>query len=182
VPARRRLDRTTEKVLVRLRRRAAPKQDGHVLHFGSKTMRNRSFHTLIFGTALAFACAAAPLASQAQAVDPGTGTLPAMKVQGNARFACGGIGSDESTAMRAAMKDHPLALLFARAGGEYLANVDVTIKSGGGDTALAMRATGPVCLVDLPAGRYTVEANSEGVAKTHTVTLGRGSQTADFRF
>jgi len=145
-------------------------------------MRDHSLHRLFFGAALACACAAVPLASQAQTVDPGTGTLPAMKVQGNARFACGGIGSDESNAMRAAMKDHPLALLFARAGGEYLANVDVTIKSAGGDTALAMRASGPVCLIDLPAGRYTVEARSEGMTKTHTVMVGRGSQTADFRF
>ena len=145
-------------------------------------MRNRPLHMLFCGAALACACAAGPLALHAQTVDPGTGTLPAMKVQGNARFACGGIGSDESNAMRAAMKDHPLALLFARADGAYLANVDVTIKSAGGDTALAMRASGPVCLVDLPAGRYTVQAATEGVVKTHTVTVGRGSQTADFRF
>ena len=145
-------------------------------------MGNPSLHRWIFGAAVACACVAAPLASRAQTVDPGTGALPAMKVQGNARFACGGIGSDESNAMRAAMKDHPLSLLFARAGGEYLANVDVSIKSGSGDTALAMRAAGPVCLIDLPAGRYTVEASSEGVTKTHTVTVGRGSQTADFRF
>jgi hypothetical protein len=145
-------------------------------------MRNLRLHRLFRGAAFACACAAVPLASYAQTMNPGTGTLPAMKVQGNARFACGGIGSDESDAMRAAMKDHPLALLFARADGAYLANVDVTIKSAGGDTALAMRASGPVCLVDLPAGRYTVEAATEGMVKTHTVTVGRGSQTADFRF
>ena len=51
-----------------------------------------------------------------------------------------------------------------------------------GGTALAMRATGPVCLVDLPAGRYTVEAASDGVTKSQTVTLGGGSKTVDFRF
>ena len=145
-------------------------------------MLNRPLHTLFCGAALACACAAGPLASHAQTVDPGTGTLPAMKVQGNARFACGGIGSDESNAMRAAMKDHPLALLFARAGGEYLANVEVTIKSAGGDTALEMRASGPVCLVDLPAGRYTIDAAMAGSAKSQTVTVGGGSKTVDFRF
>jgi hypothetical protein len=154
----------------------------HVLYSESKTMRKPSLHTLFFGALLAGTCAAAPLMAHAQTVDPGTGTMPAMKVQGNARFACGGVGSDESNAMRAAMKDHPLALLFARATGEYLANVDVTIKSAGGDTALEMRASGPVCLIDLPAGRYTIEARSEGMTKTHTVMVGRGSQTADFRF
>ncbi|GAA4358075.1 hypothetical protein GCM10023165_52670 [Variovorax defluvii] len=145
-------------------------------------MRNLFFGRPGLCAALACASIAAPLTSQAQTVNPGAGALPAMKVQGNARFACGGIGSDESGAMRAAMKDHPLSLLFARATGEYLANVDVTIKAAGGDTALAMRASGPVCLVDLPAGRYTVEASTEGMTKSHTVTVGRGSQTADFRF
>ncbi|WP_077000243.1 hypothetical protein [Variovorax sp. KK3] len=141
-------------------------------------MRKPSFRSFALGCALA----AAPWLTQAQTMQPGTGAMPAMKVEGAARYACGGIGSDESTAMRAAMKDHPLALLFARAGGEYLANVDVRIKGANGDTALAMRASGPVCLVDLPAGRYTVEATTEGMTKTHNVTVGRGSQTADFRF
>ncbi|OUL99636.1 carboxypeptidase-like regulatory domain-containing protein [Variovorax sp. JS1663] len=141
-------------------------------------MQKRFFQSLALGCTLA----AAPWMVQAQTMQSGADAMPAMKVQGAARYACGGIGSDESNAMRAAMKDHPLALLFARASGEYLANVDVTIKAAGGDTALAMRASGPVCLVDLPAGRYTVEASTEGMTKSHTVTVGRGSQTADFRF
>jgi hypothetical protein len=105
-----------------------------------------------------------------------------MSEDGGAQYVCGGVGSDESVAMRAAMKDHPLSLLFARASGAYLADVAVTVKDAGGTTALAMRASGPVCLVDLPAGRYTVEAESEGVLKTQVVMLGSGSKTADFRF
>jgi hypothetical protein len=56
------------------------------------------------------------------------------------------------------------------------------VKDASGATALAMRANGPVCLVDLPAGRYTVEAASDGVVKSQAVTLGSGSKTADFRF
>ena len=135
-----------------------------------------SFRTLLRGAALC-ACAAAPWAAQAQIT-----AMPAMKVQDAGRYVCGGIGSEESTALRAAMKDHPLSLLFARAGGEYLADVDVTVKDASGRTALAMRANGPVCLIDLPAGRYTVEAASEGVTKSQAVTLGTGSKTADFRF
>src|SRR5437899_2853414 len=105
-----------------------------------------------------------------------------MSEDGGAQYVCGGVGSDESVAMRAAMKDHPLSLLFARASGAYLADVAVTVKDAGGTTALAMRASGPVCLVDLPAGRYTVEAESEGVTKVQVVTLSGGSKTADFRF
>jgi hypothetical protein len=138
-----------------------------------------SFPSILRGAAVC-ACAAAPWMAQAQSTD--AMAMPPMKVQGAARFACGGIGSDESAAMRAAMKDHPLSLLFARAGGEYLANVDVTVRDASGGTALAMRALGPVCLIDLPAGRYTIEAVSDGMAKSQNVTVGTAPKTADFRF
>jgi hypothetical protein len=45
-----------------------------------------------------------------------------------------------------------------------------------------MRASGPVCLIDIPAGRYTIEATAEGVTKRQSVTLGASPRTADFRF
>ncbi len=127
--------------------------------------------------ALACACAAAPWLAQAQ-----SSAMPAMQSRGAGQYVCGGVGLDESTAMRAQMKDHPLSLLFARAGGAYLADVDVTVKDSAGATALAMRADGPLCLVDLPAGRYTVEASSQGTVKSEAVTLGASPRTTDFRF
>jgi len=108
--------------------------------------------------------------------------VPPMRGEGAARHVCGGIGSDESTAMRLAMKSHPLSLLFARADGAYVADVDVTIRDAKGDTALALHAAGPICLVDLPAGRYGVEARADGRTLTHEVTLGGMPATADFRF
>jgi hypothetical protein len=126
---------------------------------------------------LAFACAAGAVGVQAQSA------LPQWKGEGAVRYVCGGIGSDESNAMRAAMKEHPLALLFARADGAYLADVQVEIKGADGAPSLALRANGPVCLVDLPAGRYTVDAAmAGGGAKSQAVTVGGGSKTASFRF
>jgi hypothetical protein len=108
--------------------------------------------------------------------------MPPMQGEGAARHVCGGIGSDESTAMRAAMKSHPLSLLFARPDGGYLADVAVAITDGSGASALKLRAGGPVCLIDLPAGNYTVEATSDGVSKRQTVSLGGTPRTLDFRF
>ncbi|MDM0017119.1 carboxypeptidase-like regulatory domain-containing protein [Variovorax saccharolyticus] len=135
-----------------------------------------SLRNLLRGAVLC-TCAAAPWLAQAQ-----TDGMPAMKVQDAGRYVCGGVGSDESLAMRAAMKEHPLALLFARASGAYLADVDVMVRDSKGGTALSMRASGPICLVDLPAGRYTVEAASEGVTKSQVVVLEGATKTADFRF
>lgn len=129
-------------------------------------------------------CAAAALCLGATlARAQGDAAMPAMQMQGTAGYVCGGIGSDESTLFRSAMKSHPLSLLFARPGGDYLANVQVDIKGRSGDSVLSMTASGPVCLVDLPAGRYTIAATSGGTTKNETVTVGRsGSKTADFRF
>jgi hypothetical protein len=133
-------------------------------------------HSMLRG-AVVCACALGPWLAKAQ-----TAVVPAEVPAAAAQYRCGGIGTDESVAMRAAMKDYPLSLLFARASGAYLADVAVTVKDSSGATALAMQANGPVCLVDLPPGRYSVEAALGGVTKTQVVTLGGGSKTADFRF
>ena len=108
--------------------------------------------------------------------------MPPMQSQGAVKFVCGGIGSDESTAMRAGMKSHPLSLLFARADGAYLAEVGVTVTDAAGNQVLKTRANGPVCLIDLPAGKYAIEADSEGAVKKHAVTIGGAPVSADFRF
>ena len=52
--------------------------------------------------------------------------VPATNAAVGARHRCGGIGSDESIAMRAQMKEHSLSLLFAQPSGAYLADIDVT--------------------------------------------------------
>jgi hypothetical protein len=108
--------------------------------------------------------------------------MPPMRGDGAARYLCGGIGSDESTAFRAAMKEHPLALLFARADGAYEANVEVSIHDDRGTTVLRWNANGPVCLIDLPPGRYVVNAQLGGATKQQAVTVGGASKSLDFRF
>jgi len=96
---------------------------------------------------------------------------------------CGGIGSDESVAMRSQMKDHPLSLMFARPDGAYLADVDVTIQDAAtAAPAYVFRARGPLCLVDLPTGSYMVQASSGGVTKNLPVTIASAPRTVDFRF
>ena len=131
------------------------------------------------------ALAGAALGQAAFAQQPATaGSLPAAQTQGALRYACGGIGIDESTAMRAAMKDHPLSLLFAAAGGAYQADVQVTLRpeGPGAGQPLTFTANGPICLLTVPAGTYAVEASANGQQKRQSVTVGQGAKTLDFRF
>ena len=105
---------------------------------------------------------------------------PTTQTAGAVQYRCGGIGVDESSAMRAAMKDYPLALLFAAPGGDYLADIQVQI-SGANDASFT--ASGPVCRLKLPEGRYTVKATTkDGRDKSQSVEVGKGSKSLDFRF
>lgn len=112
----------------------------------------------------------------------GDGNIPAFQISGPLHYSCGGIGSDESTAMRAEMKHYPLSLLFARKDGGYLANMSVDIQGTTGNP-IQFNASGPVCLLKLPAGRYTVKATTQGgTSQTQTVEVTRNGHTLDFRY
>ena len=133
--------------------------------------------TTRLATLLLAGVAACPLPTWAE-----DGNVPAFQTKGALRYSCGGIGSDESTAMRSEMKNYPLSLLFARKDGDYLANLAVEIqgKTGG---PMQFTATGPVCLLQLPAGHYSVKASTQGgTFQTKSIDVGRNHQTLDFRY
>lgn len=100
--------------------------------------------------------------------------LPAVKHQGSVQYVSGGIGLDESEALKAAAKDYPLALTFAaqRDGkADYVANVAVSIQDAHGKQVLKAESEGPYMLVKLPAGSYKVSATFNGKAQDREVTV-----------
>lgn len=114
-----------------------------------------------FVPALAIALGAALLPVTAQAL-----TLPPVYTHQTVTYVSGGIGLDESTAMKAAAPQFPLELMFVRspeAGSRaYSADNVVTILDARGNTILNTSADGPYMLVDLQPGRYTVIAEDQG--------------------
>ncbi|GGH59950.1 hypothetical protein GCM10010975_22140 [Comamonas phosphati] len=123
---------------------------------------------------------ALPALAQAQ-TGAVAGGVPPLHTQGALQYACGGIGLDESTAMRTAMKDYPLSLLFAAKDGEYLADITVEIK--GAKDSYRFQAGGPVCLLKLPAGAYSVQATSgNGQTQSLQTQVGKEAHSLDFRF
>jgi hypothetical protein len=108
--------------------------------------------------------------------------IPALQTQGIVSFTCGGIGETSSKAMLAARKDYPLSLLFATAAGEYMASVTVTIKDAKGVSVLTVPSTGPICLIKLPDGSYTVDAQATGKSKSQSVAVGGAPKAIDFSF
>jgi hypothetical protein len=138
--------------------------------------KGNTMHCLRHAACLALAAhAALGLPATAQ------GRIPDMQQAGALRYSCGGIGENESTLMRAAMKDYPLSLLFAQKEGAYLANVAVEVSSA--KDISRFTANGPVCLIQLPAGSYKITATtSEGRSQTQSAEIGKGPHQLDFRY
>jgi hypothetical protein len=101
-----------------------------------------------------------------------TEELPPLQTYGGVSYVSGGVGLDESTAVKAAAKDFTLSLLFVQTKrGEYLADVKVSIRDKEGALVLEAVSDGPMLLARLPAGLYKISAEHEGTALVKTVRV-----------
>jgi hypothetical protein len=101
-------------------------------------------------------------------------SLPPMQREGQVAYLSGGIGLDQSRAIKDAMHDYSLVLTFVgttRNGNEYLSDVPVTITDVNGNTVLDANSDGPFMLASLPKGRYTVTASYKGKTEQRTVNI-----------
>jgi len=102
-----------------------------------------------------------------------------LRVQhaGDITYLSGGVGSDQSAAMKDEMHNYPLVLEFAgktNAGNDYLADIPVQISDAHGIVLLDANARGPFMLVSLPDGRYTVTARYKGMQQRRVVNVATG--------
>jgi len=111
-------------------------------------------------------------------------TLPQAKMENGITYLSGGIGHDESAAMKAEAKSYPLSMIFsAGKDNEYLADVKITIKDKAGKEVLNAVSNGPIMLVKVPAGRYTVTAERNGKTLHHAVRVNhRGDKLVNFHW
>ena len=90
----------------------------------------------------------------------------------------GGVGEAEQQQMKAAAADYSLGLTFAADSGAYLADVAVRVLDAKGRAVFDTVVRNPIVLVDLPAGRYTVEATYQGRTQRSSVDLAKGKSRA----
>ena len=102
------------------------------------------------------------------------GSLPAGAQDRSVRALSGGAGSDEATQMRQQQSRYSAAMIFARPGGEYLADVKVRITRADGTLVYEHPAAGPWLLIDLPPGHYRVRAEQAGQARSTQLDIARG--------
>ncbi|WP_284618225.1 carboxypeptidase regulatory-like domain-containing protein [Aquabacterium humicola] len=97
---------------------------------------------------------------------------PAADQQGAVRSLSGGIGADEARAMKEAAPGYPLALTFSRPDGAFVADISLRVRDAGGRTVYEAKGVGPMVLLDMPAGRYVIEAtHPDGRQQQRSVSL-----------
>lgn len=125
-------------------------------------------------TALA---ASAPAAAKPAVAAPKPKAIPLIDETANERadvslvsYLTGGIGEDERADIEADRGQYSLHISSARADGAFVENTRVRITNDKGEVVLDVGA-GPLLYVDLPPGKYTLEAAHQGQNKTQKIEL-----------
>jgi hypothetical protein len=122
----------------------------------------------LLATAALIVIGSCPLASAA------TSALPPAQHAGDITYLSGGVGSDQSAAIKGVMRNYPLVLEFVgktNSGNEYLADVPVQISDTHGKDLLNTQTGGPYMLLSLPHGQYTVTAMYKGKTERRAVNI-----------
>lgn len=96
---------------------------------------------------------------------------PEVRQQGEVRYIIGGVGQEEVQAMNAMAKDFDAKVILSDTKGHYLSDADVTVKNSSGETVLSTKSDGPILLLDLKPGAYTVEAKYGDSVQRRTVKV-----------
>ena len=90
--------------------------------------------------------------------DRESGLISSKTGQGYA-FMSGGVGIEERNLMQRKAGAYDLDLSFADKQGHYLSDVSVVIDDENGTQLVNSTATGPFFYIDLPTGKYDVQAS-----------------------
>ena len=94
-----------------------------------------------------------------------------INTQPRMEMVSGGIGESGMDAIISAQKDYSLKLIFSESTGEYLADVSVNIADRKGHTVVNTNSVGPILLVKLQPGAYTVSSSTDKETKTRKIVV-----------
>jgi hypothetical protein len=131
------------------------------------------------GLALILTCAA--LAQPAPAGDPGAPPPPRVHSAGGVEYINGGAGEEARADIAAQRAAFPLRLVFSVASGAYVVADHVDVSNAQGKV-LGVDSAGPMLLVKVPPGDYTVDASYGGKTERRAVRVGRDAATVNWRW
>jgi hypothetical protein len=133
--------------------------------------------------ALSALAALAVLSGPAAVAQTSPGTPGAPQVQQSPAgipYISGGAGEEERRSMAARAGEFPLKVVLSQSVGEYVVADKLSIVTPQGELLL-VRDAGPVVMMRLQPGTYTLEATWKGRTERRTVRVGNGAETVNWR-
>ncbi len=124
--------------------------------------------------------AAIPLAFAQAGTNPATAPT-VQRSPGGTAYLNGGGGDEERAAMTARQGEFPFKVVMSGAGGEFVVVDKLSVSTPQGEL-LAIRDAGPLVMIKLPPGQYTLEATWQGKTERRSVRLAASAQTLEWRF
>ncbi len=112
----------------------------------------------------------------------GGAAQPKMPTRDIVSAVSGGIGADEVAELAAKEGQYNLKLVFSLIEGNYLADVNVVLRSAAGTVVLEHFAEGPIFMARLPAGTYSASVTYQGKAQTRSIRVREKLRTEHFRW
>jgi hypothetical protein len=131
------------------------------------------------GIALILTCAA--LAQTVPGADPGAPPPPRVHSAGGVDYINGGAGEEARATIDAERAAFALRMVFSVAGGAYVVADHVDVSNAQGKV-LAVDNAGPMLLVKVQPGDYTVDATYGGKTERRRVRVGRDATTVNWRW
>lgn len=103
--------------------------------------------------------------------------LPEIESRSNLSCMIGGVGENESKAMREEAKKWPLNIEFSERVGKsdlWIAGAQLTIVNKAGNTIFEETCNGPLFLAKLVPGKYQLIATYQGVTQKRTIEIREG--------
>ncbi|WP_166218447.1 carboxypeptidase regulatory-like domain-containing protein [Pseudomonas atagonensis] len=115
-----------------------------------------------------------PVMLQAAGLGPidSAGVQVQQQQQNGISYLSGGIGMDESKAIQQTNGYNVHMTFSVGVDNKYIPDVDVVISKAQGQTVLNLTQAGPLVYVQLPPGKYTVQATRNGVSRHDTIDVG----------
>jgi len=115
------------------------------------------------------------------APDAGAPPPPRVRTANGIEYINGGAGEESRAAIDAQRAAFPLRLVFSVTSGAYAVADHVDVSNGSGKV-LGVDDAGPMLLIKLPPGTYTVDATYGGRSERRTVRVGREATTVNWRW
>jgi hypothetical protein len=138
--------------------------------------------TVLSALLLSIGLVAAPAMSQVSQVTPESpAQTPMIEQSSGIEYINGGAGFEARDEIAAVQSGFPLRIVFSGKGGEYVVADTVTVRDQNREL-LRVKDAGPLLMVNLPPGKYTIEASYLGKPQTTTIALGREVRTLNWNW